>query len=83
MLGKETEFSLQLIQHYGEQHTLGHFRLAALTQPTPLAVPQEVREVLTKSESERGEKERALIQSHVEQIDAATRPILAESRSAR
>ena len=77
-LSKETDFTLQLIQHYGEQHTLGHFRLAALTEPTPLAVPQEVREILTKPESERGEEGRALLRRHVERIDAATRPVLAE-----
>lgn len=78
VLSKETDFTLQLIQHYGEQHTLGHFRLAALTEPTPLAVPQEVREILTKQESERGEEGRALFRGHVERIDAATRPVLAE-----
>jgi hypothetical protein len=77
-LSKETDFTLQLIQHYGEQHTIGHFRLAALTEPTPLAVPQEVREILTKPEAERGEAGRALLRRHVERIDAATRPVLAE-----
>ncbi len=44
------KFTLQLIQNYGSNHMIGKFRISALTSPTPLAVPPELREHFSKQE---------------------------------
>lgn len=75
------ELTLTLIQNYGEQHTLGRFRLHALTAPTELALPSEVRGVLSKPVGERGSAEREVILRHIEALDETTRPLLAEAET--
>jgi hypothetical protein len=78
-LAAETELTLTLTQNYGEQHTLGRFRVAALTPPTALAVPAEVRNVVGKAAAARDAKDRAVLAAHAARLDAETRPLLAES----
>ncbi|MDA7920499.1 PSD1 and planctomycete cytochrome C domain-containing protein [Verrucomicrobiales bacterium] len=43
-------FKIQLVQNYGAKHMIGKFRISALTSPTKLAVPTELRETLTTQE---------------------------------
>jgi hypothetical protein len=50
---KPADFSLQLIQNYGDQHTIGKFRITALTTPTAVAVPAEVRQIVEAGPSGR------------------------------
>ena len=77
-LSGETELTLTITQNYGAQHTLGRFRLHALTTPTELALPAGVRKVLAKPVELRSAAERAEIAAHVERLDKKTRPVLAE-----
>jgi hypothetical protein len=79
VLAGETELTLTLTQNYGEQHTLGRFRVGALTAPTALALPAEVRGVLGKPAAARDSKDRAVLASHAARLDAKTRPLLAEA----
>lgn len=78
-LDAETELTLTLTQNYGERHTLGRFRLQALTSPTELALPAGVREMLAKPAESRSAADRDVLAAHVERLDERTRPILAES----
>lgn len=73
-----TEFTLQLVQNYGEKHTIGRFRLSAMTTPTVLAVPEPVRLALEIPAAERKPEVRQTIRHHVESLDAKTWPLLAE-----
>ena len=73
-----TEFTLQLVQNYGEQHTLGRFRLSAMTTPTSLVVPEAVRLALELPVDQRTSETRKTILRHVERLDAKTWPLLAE-----
>ncbi len=70
-----------MTQNYGEQHTLGRFRLQALTAPTALALPAGLREALAKPAAARGAPEREALARHVERLDAKTRPLLAEAKA--
>lgn len=74
-----TELTLTLTQNYGEQHTIGRFRLHALTAPTALALPEEVRDVLARPAAQRGDEDRQRLARHIERLDPATRPLLAEA----
>ncbi|NNE93668.1 MAG: DUF1553 domain-containing protein [Verrucomicrobiales bacterium] len=47
---KPTKFSIQMIQHYGENHMIGKFRLSVQTTPTHLAAPKELRDLLSKQQ---------------------------------
>jgi hypothetical protein len=73
-----TEFSLQLIQNYGEQHSIGRFRLSAMMTPTSLVVPGPVRLALASPADQRTPDMRTTIQRHVERLDAKTWPLLAQ-----
>jgi hypothetical protein len=79
--GGETELILTFTQNYGEQHTIGRFRLHAITTPTLLSLPEGVSAVLAKPAGQRTEGDRRLLVGHVERIDPATRPLLAEADS--
>ncbi len=78
-LPEEKEITLTLTQHYGGQHTLGRFRLHALTAPTELAVPGPLREILAKPADQRTPSDRERLARHIERIDVKTRPVLAEA----
>jgi hypothetical protein len=73
-----TEFTLQLVQNYGEQHTIGRFRLSAMTTPTSLVLPGPVRLALATPADQRTPDMRAAILTHVERLDAKTWPLLAK-----
>ena len=45
---KATPVVIELVQNYGTQHMIGKFRITALTSPTHLIAPSDVRELLTK-----------------------------------
>lgn len=77
-VSKATGFTLQLVQNYGEQHTIGRFRLFAMTTPTSLAVPEPVRLALEVPIDLRTPEAKETILRHVERLDARTWPILAE-----
>jgi len=49
---KPKSFKIELVQNYGAKHMLGKFRLSALTSPTHLAVPAELRKVLMTQEGD-------------------------------
>ncbi len=74
-----TEFTLQLVQNYGGQHTIGRFRLFALASPTALALPEAVRLALGTDAAQRPSEARETILRHAETLDAKTWPILAEA----
>ena len=76
---KETEITLLMVQNYGGQHTLGRFRLSALTGPTILAVPERVRQALAKPSGEREPGDNEVVLRHVERLDAKTAPLIAEA----
>lgn len=73
-----TEFTLQLVQNYGGQHTIGRFRLSAMTAPTVLAVPERVRLALATRADRRTPDMNTAILRHVEQLDGKTWPLLAQ-----
>lgn len=78
VITEPTEFTLQLVQNYGEQHTIGRFRLSAMTTPTKLIVPESVRVALATPDDQRTPDMRTAIQRHVERLDAKTWPLLAQ-----
>jgi hypothetical protein len=78
VITEPTEFTLQLVQNYGEQHTIGRFRLSAMTTPTKLIVPEPVRVALVSPVAERNPDMRTTIQRHVERLDGKTWPLLAQ-----
>jgi len=47
---KATPIVIELVQNYGTQHMIGKFRITALTSPTHLIAPPEVRDLLAKQE---------------------------------
>jgi len=73
-----TEFTLQLVQNYGEQHTIGRFRLSAMTTPTSLVAPKPVRLALAMPADQRTPDMRTTILAHVERLDGKTWPLLAQ-----
>ena len=74
-----TEFTLTLTQNYGGQHTIGRFRLSALTTPTALVAPEPVRVALATPAEGRSPEARQTILQHVERLDAKTWPLLVEA----
>ncbi len=79
VLSAETAVTLTLIQNYGAQHTLGRFRFHALTTPTALALPAEVRRVLEKPVVLLDSQDRTILAAYAARLDAKTRPLLAEA----
>ncbi|PYM09738.1 MAG: hypothetical protein DME18_17515, partial [Verrucomicrobia bacterium] len=48
-----------LVQKFGTQHTLGHFRISATTQPPPVReLPENIKEILAAKPEERSDKQR-------------------------
>jgi hypothetical protein len=78
ILDQPAEFTVQLIQNYGEQHTIGRLRLSALTTPTLLAVPTPLRHALKKPAAQRTPEEQADLARHFERLDPQTWPLLAQ-----
>lgn len=77
-LDKPTKFSIQLVQTYGTSHTIGRFRVRALTQPTNLVVPDKIRSLLTKATTERSAEEKAQLENYyTAQVAPETRTIAA------
>jgi len=56
-LEEPAKFSVQLVQNYGSSHTIGRFKISALTGATDLIVPDEIRNLLTKPRDQRSEEE--------------------------
>jgi hypothetical protein len=81
VLTEPTEFSLQLVQSYGMQHTIGRFRISAITSPTELAVPEAVRMALRTPAEDRTVEVTQVILTHVETLDEKTWPLLAAVRT--
>ncbi|MEX2577774.1 MAG: PSD1 and planctomycete cytochrome C domain-containing protein [Verrucomicrobiales bacterium] len=77
-LEEAADFTLDLVQNYGSEHTLGKFRVTLLTTPTRLVLSEEAREALKKPASERDTAEQALLAAHFERIDPKTAPLLAQ-----
>ena len=50
-------FTLKLVQNYGNQHTIGRFRLSVLTTPTVIAVPKNVRSLIAAGPDKRKAEE--------------------------
>ncbi|MCB1079514.1 MAG: DUF1553 domain-containing protein, partial [Verrucomicrobiae bacterium] len=78
VLDQPAEFSIQLIQNYGDQHTIGRFRLSGLTTPTLLAIPTPLRHALLKPADLRSPEEQESLLRHFERLDSETWPILAK-----
>ena len=70
-------FTVELVQNYGTQHTIGRFRITALTTPTSLIVPGSLHPVLSKSSKERTADERESLLRHFERLDAEARQRIA------
>ncbi len=70
--------TLTLTQNFGGQHTIGRFRLQALTSPTELALPESVRAYLDSPPDRRSEAHGQAFWRHVEWLDPRTRPLLAD-----
>lgn len=81
ILKKPTEFTLVLNQNYGGQHTLGKFRISALTTPTEMVVPKAQRHTLQKAPDQRTAEEQADLLAWFGRIDEKTAPLLAEVKA--
>ncbi len=81
VLKEPTEFSLVLDQNYGGQHTLGKFRISAMTTPTEMVVPRAQRHTLQKAPDQRSAEEQAALLAWFARIDEKTAPLLAEVKS--
>lgn len=71
-LPADTEFVLHLRQRYGEQHTMGRFRLTVTASDRPLfaeKLPANIEAVLAVPESDRTEEQRSLVRDYVERTD--------------
>ena len=75
-VGEEANFTLELIQEYGSQHTIGKFRLSLLESPTEKVLPAALRGVLRKPAASRTAEEQARLAAHFERIDSKTAPLL-------
>lgn len=75
-------FHLELVQNHGTQHTLGKFRVTALTTPTSLIVPKSLHPILAKTTTARTDAERDLLLIHFEKVDSESRHLIAELETA-
>ena len=56
--GTDTTLDITLVQEFGDDHTLGRFRLTATTSPTPVvALSETARTILAKPRAERNASE--------------------------
>jgi mono/diheme cytochrome c family protein len=78
---KATAFTVKLTQNYGEQHTIGRFRLSALTTPTPLIIPGALKVTLKKPADQRTAEDSAALLAHFERLDAKSWPVVAELKA--
>lgn len=77
-LDKPIKFSIQLVQTYGSEHTIGRFRIRALTTATDLVVPEDIRALLSKTIDLRSAEEKARLEAYyVAQVDPETRAVSA------
>ena len=80
-IDKPTDFTLELAQNYGSQHTIGKFRVSVLTSPTRMVVPEALRHTLKKPADQRTAEEQAALAAHFERIDEKTAPLLAQVKA--
>ncbi len=81
VLKEPTEFTLVLDQNYGGQHTLGKFRISAMTTPTEMVIPKAQRHTLQKAPDQRTTEEQAALLAWFARIDEKTAPLLAEVKA--
>lgn len=73
-----TKLRITLVQNYGQQHTLGRFRLAVTDTPEPLPIPpREVSELLAVPSAQRSPEQQGEIAAYYRTIA----PELAELRT--
>ncbi len=63
-LKKPGKFKIEMVQDYGGNHTIGKFKIGALSGPTKLIVPETLLPLLSKSVPERKEEEKTLLKNH-------------------
>jgi len=73
VIEEETPYRLELIQNYGTRHTIGRFRVRAMTRPTEWLVPAEVRSVLEGAGEDRTGEEMRVVLSHFFSVHPETR----------
>ncbi|MGK0188814.1 MAG: hypothetical protein ACI9R3_004628 [Verrucomicrobiales bacterium] len=56
-----TDFAVKLVQNYGDQHTIGKFRITALTTPTAIAVPEAIKSIVQSPESVRSPEQKEVL----------------------
>ncbi|MEX0716297.1 MAG: DUF1553 domain-containing protein [Planctomycetaceae bacterium] len=78
------ELVVTLLNHYGSQHALGHFRISATTAPRPVGVaggdslPKNVREILAVPADKRSKKQQDDLAAHYRTIAPALDSLRAE-----
>ncbi len=78
-----TPFTLVMDQNHGKKHTIGRFRVAAITSPTLIGYPAEIRSILAKPADQRSSGERNRLLAQLEKLDPRTKPLAARLESAR
>ncbi len=70
-------FKFVLSQKYGGQHTIGRFRISAMTglEPDPM-LPDEVRQILAVEPAARDEQQQAALANHFATVDPTTSGLL-------
>jgi len=77
--GSERWLRVELSQRYGGQHTLGRFRLMAITGTKPgTALAENVRKILETPAAKRTESDRAILLDHFASLDASHRKLVEE-----
>ncbi len=76
-------FTLKLVQSHGEQHTIGRFRLAAITSPTLIGFPEDIQQILAKVPNKRNEQERSRLLDHYQMLDPESAALAAKLQAAR
>ncbi len=56
-LDQPAKFTIQLVQNYGSSHTIGRFKLSAITGATDLIVPDDIRNIIAKPGTGRSKEE--------------------------
>jgi len=71
------EFSFVLSQHYGGGHTIGRFRISAMTgiEPDPM-LPDEIRKILAVAPDARDEQQHSALAEHYVHVDPTTAGLL-------
>ena len=76
-------FTLVLAQDHGKKHTIGRFRLAALTSPTLIGYPADILSILAKEDNQRSTRERDRLLAHLQKTDPRSGPLAAKLEAAR